>query len=457
MRNTSLSKQTSITILIISILGLVSFLGCGEKKAPYVSITPSDQPEEIYPPDITVESPEPSLSQQYAPSSLDKWEIWTSGTQLRGANIWQRIVIPDLDGLEFLGSEYVGPPYTQEDFNRLAASGANYVNISGPGLYTEEPPYQLDERVEEHLDQLLNMIQKADMFAVITFRTGPGRSDFTFYRDGAGDWFDPDLLREWIWEDQEAQIAWVEMWKHTAARYRDHPIVVGYDLMCEPNAAGIRGIWEPEEFFSVYAGTSLDWNQLFPKIVRGIRAVDPETPILVGGMGWSSVRWLPFLEPTGDSRTVYIAHQYEPQESYTHQENPYPKNSYPGEFDLDWDGKPDSFNQEWLDEYLLVIDEYRRKWDVPVAVNEYGIVRWVPGGAAFLDDQLALFEERGLNHAIWMWDPSWKPWTEEVNAMNYRFGPDPRNHADQLPNPLMDTLQKYWGRNIIRPSDFGPK
>jgi len=96
-------------------------------------------------------------------STLEKWDLWVGAAQLRGANIWQRIVIPDLDGAEFLGSDYIGPPYSQKDFNRLAALGANYVNISGPGLFTEEPPYQLDLQVQAHLDQLLDMIQKADL------------------------------------------------------------------------------------------------------------------------------------------------------------------------------------------------------------------------------------------------------------------------------------------------------
>ena len=53
-----------------------------------------------------------------------------------------------------------------------------------------------------------------------------------------------------------------------------------------------------------------------------------------------------------------------------------------------------------------------------------------------------------------MWDPAWQPWTEEVNAMNYRFGQDPKSHVDTLPNPLMDLLVEYWSRNEIRPSDF---
>jgi hypothetical protein len=104
-------------------------------------------------------------------------------------------------------------------------------------------------------------------------------------------------------------------------------------------------------FYPAYAGTLYDWNQLYPRIVQAIREVDPDTPILVSAMGWGSVRWLPFLEPVDDPRTVYMVHQYEPQEQYTHQ--PYPAaNSYPGSFDLNWDGAPDVFDRAWLDGYL---------------------------------------------------------------------------------------------------------
>ncbi len=437
-------------ILLFILIGIIINPGCENNNPSRYVFTPDDNLQIIIPQGTQI----PANSEHTSNSLLDKWDLWNKTTQLRGANIWQRIVIPDLDGEEFLGPDYIGPPYTQEDFNQLAALGANYVNISGPGLFTEEPPYQLDIQAQKHLDQLLDMILNADLFAVITFRTGPGRSDFTFYRDGAGDWFEPDLLREWVWTDQTAQDAWVEMWQYTAARYQNHPVVVGYDLMCEPNAAGIRDIWEPEDFYNQYGGTTLDWNQLYPKISSAIREVDPETPILIGGMGWSSIRWLPYLKPTGDSRTVYLVHQYEPQDQYTHQEYHSSLNKYPGEFDLDWDGNPDPFNQDWLEGYFAIIDQFQNEWNVPVSVNEYGVVRWVPGGAEFLDDQLSLFEKQGFNHAIWMWDPAWQPWTDEVNDMNYRFGQNIMGRKDELPNPLMDILQEFWQLNSLRPSDY---
>jgi hypothetical protein len=187
---------------------------------------------------------------------LDKWALWNNGAQLRGANIWQRIRVPSLDG-NYLGNDYIGPPYAQADFNRLAALGANYVNLSIPGLFTERPPYQLDTAARDHLDQLLEQARQANLFVVISFRTGPGRSDFTFYRDGAGVWYPPGLLVEDVWTNQAAQDAWVDMWRYTAQRYRNHPVVVGYELMVEPNADEVAlNIYDPNDFYPQYANTT---------------------------------------------------------------------------------------------------------------------------------------------------------------------------------------------------------
>ncbi|MBN1451895.1 MAG: cellulase family glycosylhydrolase [Anaerolineales bacterium] len=434
--------------LKMGIFLLLTFLllSCGLLAALGEPSSPPSPPEPASPsqPPSTPLSPEPAL---------DKWSLWTNGTQLRGANTWQRIIVPELDGEEFLGDGYIGPPYTQEDFNGLAALGANYVNLSHPGIFTERPPYVLDEGAQANLDHMIAMAAEADLFVVITFRTGPGRSDFTFYRDGAGDWFAPDLLIESVWSDQSAQDAWAEMWRYTAERYRDNPVVVGYDLMCEPNANGVVfEIYEPSDFYAEYAGSIYDWNRFYPRIVEAVREVDTQTPILVGSMSWGAVRWLPWLEPVDDPRIVYMVHQYEPQEDYTHQEPP-ASNTYPGLFDLDWDDQADRFDRAWLDDYLSVIDDYQAEHGVPVSVNEFGINRWVPDAADFMRDEMELFEQRGMNHALWVWDPDWQPWIESVNGFNFRYGPDPEN-ATAVDNELQSVITDFWARNVLRPSDF---
>jgi hypothetical protein len=445
-------KLSSIFVLTFAVLA------CGLFASPTLS-TPSDG--EAPPGSEETGGLDPTTipftaTEDTETAAADKWSLWANGTQLRGANIWQRIVVLELDGPEFLGDGYIGPPYTQADFDNLAALGANYVNLSHPGLFTERHPYILDEQVQANLDGLIEMAAEADLFAVITFRTGPGRSDFTFYRDGAGDWFDEDLLIENVWTDPEAQDAWVEMWRYTAGRYRDNSAVVGYDLMCEPNSNDVAlGFYNPEDFYSQYAGSTYDWNQFYPRIVAGIREVDSDTPILVSAMSWGAARWLPYLKPIEDPRIVYTAHQYEPQSQYTHQQPPPAVNTYPGEFDLDWDGEPDTFDRAWLEDFLSILADFQHEHGVPVAVNEFGVIRWVPNAADFMRDEMNIFEELGINHALWVWNPDWAPWTESVTEFNFRYGADLQNTAP-IENDLQSVILEFWARNTVRPSNFNP-
>ena len=383
---------------------------------------------------------------------ISKWDLWANGTSLRGANIYQRRVYPELDGNVFMGSGTIGPPYIKEDFNRLAAMGANYVNISHPGIFSEDPPYQLSQPILDHLKNLVDMIGNADMFAVISFRTGPGRSEFTFFWGEDEDWFDDSYYNDRVWLDRAAQDAWAEMWKVLASEFSGNPYIVGYDLMVEPNCNDVWfDIWEPWDFYPRYADTLYDWNQLYPRITDSIREVDTDTPILVGGMSYSAVEWFPYLVPTGDAKTVYMFHQYAPH-VYTHQWiDDYL--TYPGYFDADFDGEIEYVDKTWLNELLGAVDYFKANYNVMAGCNEYGLVRWAPGAAVFMDDLMDLFEQRGINYALWTWEVSYEIYTLEVNAFNFRFGPDPFNTSDVDSSELITVIKNYWSLNTHRPSN----
>lgn len=387
---------------------------------------------------------------------MTKWDLWSSGeVTLRGINIHQRLIYEGWDDPEQYGEGPVGPPFAQEDFDQLAALGANYVNISHPGLFTEDPPFELNEGSQANLDRLLEMIAQADMFAVISFRTGPGRSEFSFMGVGDDDPFGQSHLNDTAWEDQAAQDAWVDMWKYTADRYRDNGIVVGYDLMVEPNANAIFfDMYWPPDFYPAYGNTLYDWNQLYPHIVEAIREVDSDTPILVGAMSWSQVDWLPYLEPTDDPRTVYTFHQYAPQD-YTHQ---YPDEqgdlpiTYPGKLDLDGDGEIDSLDRDWLESLLSPVTEFQSTHGMPVAVNEYGVMRFEPGAAEYLNDLMALLEDLGINHALWAWTSAHVLRYGDMQEFEYRLGPDMDNLTEEVPSELMEVIVRNWEQNTVRPS-----
>ena len=105
---------------------------------------------------------------------------------LRGATIVQRIRDASIDGEGGAsGHHYLIPHYKLADFEKLAATGANLVNLSVPGIWQTEPPYVRDERLVEVLMETLEACRSAGLYATIGFRTGPGRSEFIFHRGSA--------------------------------------------------------------------------------------------------------------------------------------------------------------------------------------------------------------------------------------------------------------------------------
>ncbi|MEK6626183.1 MAG: cellulase family glycosylhydrolase [Bdellovibrionota bacterium] len=386
-----------------------------------------------------------------------KIDLWRGQTQLRGINILQTFVTEFDRGTK--GHGPLGPPFTLNDFKEMAKLGANYVNISHAGAFSEKAPYQVDVRVLENLDHLLKMIKKADMFAVISIRTGPGRSEYTFVlgedktTDALNGWFPAELYNDTVWTDLAAREAWAKMWLALAKRYKDSPVVVGYDLMVEPNANEIFfKIYDGKTFYNKYRGTSYDWNSWYPGLIQAIRTVDTKTPILLQSMGHAHMDWMPFLQPSRDTNIVYTIHDYEPF-SYTHQHSV--KNRYPGKFDINYDDKPEEVDRTTLNAFLLPFDRYlKTQRDYTGAVNEFGLHRNAPGADKYLSDMIELFEVRGWNHALWLWYPAHfiknRP-ADEIH-FDFRFGP---NYINTIPiaNPVQDVILKHWKLNSARPSN----
>jgi hypothetical protein len=382
----------------------------------------------------------------------EKMDLWLTGAHLRGANIYQRRRYPEIDGPED-ENLLVIPSFTQTDFDDLAKLGANLVIISHPGIFTEEPPYTPDIGMQNNLDELLRMIKAADLFAVIGFRTGPGRSEFSFFWGEHGDWFDTSYYNNKVWTDVEAQEAWAAMWRYTALWYSSNPIVVGYELMVEPNSNHIFfDEWDQETFYDRYAGTLYDWNLLAARITNEIRLYDTNTPILIGGNSYSNISWLPYIVPTGDLKTIYTVDQYAPYE-YTSQSIENEQFiTYPGYLDIDDDGRDEVFDLNWFDEINTLLGSFTDLNNVPVAITEFGIQRWIPGAAEFMDDQIALFEDLGINHAIWAWSDGRLDPTKH-DAYDFRLGPDPDNHMEFVESDLFSVIRSYWGLNKWRPSN----
>lgn len=370
--------------------------------------------------------------------TLGKWELWRQGC-LRGANVWQKIVEAG-DDLNAIGTNPVGPPYSAASFRDLASWGANYVHLSHPGLFTSRAPYKPSAIAQDNIDDLVAKAYRAGLYVVIGFRTGPGRTEKAFTTEGKAE-------DHKVWRNRKAQDAWVAMWRATAKRYRNHPAVVGYDLMIEPNSNGaLLNIYEPEPFFKKYGDTLYNWYPLAERIARAIRQEDTETPILIGGMNWSSASWLKTIPDMKVPHTVYLVHQYEPF-VYSHQKAPF-SNVYPGHFDGNYDGTVDFVAKPFLKELMSAIPEFQRERNAVVAVTEFGASRWQPGAEIFLRDQYEIFDEWKLSSAVWMWECDFAG--VDWDDFNFRRGTDPSNHVDVPGNIFEKELRRAWSLNLAR-------
>lgn len=369
-----------------------------------------------------------------------KFSLWNHG-QLRGFNIFAEHADPSW--------ETNGPvhwPYTQADFTAMANLGANYVQISQPGLFRMRSPYAVDAEAQANLDQLLKMIRKSGLKAVIAFRTGPGRNEYAFRYQKDYDPLFSQHLYEPLWNSSKDQTAFVAMMQYTANRYKNNCVVIGYDPLVEPNYVSTiddktSNYPSPGDFYANFGDSIHDWNQLTPRITAAIRKVDKTTPILLEPESYGSVEYLPYLKVTGDSKTVYTIHNYEPQEIYTHQGSN-GTTSYPGLMDTNGDGTTTLVDSHWQSIHLQRLLDFKLKYKVPIAITEMGVHRFVPGAATFLDDQFAVVDKFGASYALW----GWRAPGDLYYDFDFRMGTDPNNEIPQPGNSLLEVLKKHFSK-----------
>lgn len=94
----------------------------------------------------------------------------------------------------------------------------------------------------------------------------------------------------------------VGLWEQVAARYKDRPKSVLFELYNEPHDKL----------------TEEKWNAAIPAVLRTVRATNPTRPVIVGPGQWNGFRALPKLKLPDDPNLIVTVHYYEPFD-FTHQ------------------------------------------------------------------------------------------------------------------------------------------
>lgn len=334
------------------------------------------------------------------------------------------------------------PWVTREDIERLSADwGFNFVRLlvlwdalePSPGIY--DPAYieRIAERVEWCAGAGLHVVLDMHQDLYSTKFGGNGAPLWAVRDDGIpfepieGPWWlnylQPAVIRSFtnFWGDEgphaDLQVHYANAWAELAARFRDHPAVVGYDIMNEPfNGALPFGTWE---------GTAL--GPFYDRVAARIRQVDPDTwiffePQAVGvnfGLG-SSLGVVSDPRP-GEPRLAYFPHFYQVD---VHEGAPY-------------DGNP----------FWIQLAEFSRTFESarqgsPLLFGEFGAFADKPGHLQYLSDFLAMVDRAGSGWAYWCYDPGDGGFAFIDSALQER--------------PTIDVLVRTYPRRVAgHPLDYG--
>lgn len=331
----------------------------------------------------------------------------------------------------FLATGSLASDKSKDDFWRLQRKGTNFFNqrerierfdaakkmgltfvrltptkwqskVGGKGKFLFGSFDNYKGLVEEDFQSLkayLDYAAKIDLKVVITFLSVPGR----VWRQHNGRKND---VR--IWKESKYRTQLASFWRDLAKRLKDHPAVVGYNLVNEPSpehADPAITDWYTDDhrkWCEKVAGTSLDLNKFYEEIITQIRTVDKHTSIVIdsGYMG-VPLSTLCFRR-LNDPNVLYSFHMYEPYEYALGNRRNGNKYSYPGAIPVGDAGldKP-QWNRKQLEKFLGQI----RGWQIErgiksheVLVGEFGVLRRNKGAALFLTDIISLF-----NQYKWHW------------------------------------------------------
>src|SRR5678816_4016043 len=180
---------------------------------------------------------------------------------------------------------------TQEDIRFIRQSGFNSVRV--PFSYRLFVSAARSPKLEGEgyrlLDDVVTWCKKEDLFVILDMHAAPGGQ--------TGDNIDDSWGYPYLFESAESQELTVNIWQKIATRYRNEPTVIGYDLLNEPiahyfDAATLNPRLEP----------------LYRKIVAGIRKVDRNHLIFLGGAQWSNN--FKVFGPPFDDKVAYTFHKY---------------------------------------------------------------------------------------------------------------------------------------------------
>ena len=183
---------------------------------------------------------------------------------------------------------------TREDIAYIKQTGMNSIRL--PFHYksfTEEDYMGLKSNQDgfARIDSVIKWCKEEGLYIILDMHDAPGGQ--------TGDNIDDSYGYPWLFESEESQQLFCEIWEKIANRYKDEPAILGYDLLNEPIATHFNNKEEINKHLV----------PVYKKGIESIRSVDKNHIILLGGAQWNS-NFTMFDEKAIDSKMMYTCHRY---------------------------------------------------------------------------------------------------------------------------------------------------
>jgi aryl-phospho-beta-D-glucosidase BglC (GH1 family) len=268
---------------------------------------------------------------------------------------------------------------TRDDIQFIKRAGFNSVRVPFNYRLLVNPETQkLEGAGYELLDRVVNWCKAEKLYVILDLHAAPGGQ--------TGDNIDDSFGYPSLFESAESQELTISIWQTLAARYKDSPTIIGYDLLNEPIA---------HFFDTAYLNPKLE--PLYKRIVTAIRKVDRHHLIFLGGAQWDSN--FKIFGPPFDDKLAYTFHKYwtEPTEQVIQE---YVEFSKRYEVPL-WMGESGENTNEWIASFRKVLEKNGIGWcfwpykklDAPSCVAAIHQPADWPAVVAFANQPRATFEE----------------------------------------------------------------
>lgn len=185
---------------------------------------------------------------------------------------------------------------TEADIAYIKQTEANTIRLPfNYKLFTREDYMGKNDETEgfKQMDKVIDWCRKYDLHLILDMHDCPGGQ--------TGDNIDNGHGYPWLFESEASQQLFCQIWQKIAIRYKDEPVILGYELMNEPIATMFSD--------SLRAALNAKLEPLYKRATKAIREVDLNHIILLGGAQWNG-NFEPFSDWKFDNKIMYTCHRY---------------------------------------------------------------------------------------------------------------------------------------------------